>query len=467
MSSTEIEPCTTLGETRIYNSTDNLTFPQICTYFDASIISNTALSSGLYFFSMCYNGGWSAPYNSDNFCYLSGYIDVGNRAEYTMVVDALIPKFSGLNCVGDPSEISQCGGILTTASCGYVTGLTCEGCSVDNDCLGDDNSICSPDGRCSCRECDNGVCYVGGCLCSDGYQGDTCADRVCTPACQNSGVCQENNTCDCPFPYTGHHCEMEITCNPPCPINSQCFVDEEAETVFCCYGQIDEDDCPSTAPATTPSLPTILPDSTPPPTDGTSPPTDSPTTVAPPIVSLSLGSSEVILLSVFTVGVLCCLVVGLSCLSITLCVVVTIMMKGKKHRDEKSQQFDLSGCIEERKPTIYSAMNEKEMLDYENTPVLPPRETSTYVEMEIAKAPEERKTSHYEVEDDMLEAKTSTDKIMNNTNEMFTIREENTVRDETTFIETPSSVLLFRNDSDWSEGERKYENQGILQDHQS
>ena len=437
-----IQPCTNSGKTRIYITTENVSFPQICTYLNATIFPITSLSPGLYFFNMCYNGGWSNPDHGDDFCYLNDYIGIETRAEYTQLLDNINPKFSGLNCMNGPTDISMCGGTLTTASCGYVTGLTCLRCTTKNDCLGNANSVCNPDGRCSCEACENGVCYVGGCLCSDGYQGDICDERICTPVCQNSGECQENNTCNCSFPYTGNRCEMNITCNPPCSSSSSgCLVDMEAEMVFCCNGEIVGNDC-ITSTTATPSPPVV--------------------------VDFSIGTNGIILISVLIVGVLCCIVIGLLCLSITLCVMVTIMMKGKMHKDGKSQQFDLSGYIEERKPTIYSAVNENEMLDYD-VPADPPitQETNNYIEIDPVNAPREKKTSHYEIEDDMLEAKISITKIENEASEMFTIREENTVSDEPTFVESPSRVMLFHNDSEWSKNGQTYENQEILQDHQS
>ena len=445
-----IDPCTTPGVTRIFIAADNISFPQICTYFNDTEISTTSLSSGLYFFSMCYNGGWSNPDQGEDFCYLSGYVGIGTRAEYTPIFDTYVPKFSNLNCAGGTSDISLCGGTLTTNPCGYVTGLSCERCTGENDCLGNSDSICNPDGRCSCKECENGMCHVGDCLCSEGYQGETCEDRVCTPACQNSGECQEGNTCDCSFPYTGHQCEMVVTCNPPCANSSQCLIDVEIGTIFCCNGEVVGNDC--ITPTTSSTLPSLA----------------TPTTLPPVMVTSSLSANEVLLLSVLIVGLMCCIVVGLSCLSITLCVMVTVMMKGKMYKNDKSQPFEMSDYIEERRPTLYSAINENEMLDYNDKPDPPStRETSTYVEVDHINRPIKKKTSHYEIEDDMLEAKTSISKIDNEATEMYTIREENTVDDQPTPIESPTCAMLLQNDSKWSENSRTYENQEVLKDHQS
>ena len=87
-----------------------------------------------------------------------------------------------------------------------------------------DTSVCDP-------PCVNGICEESVCLCNTGWSGETCETPVCSPVCQNGGVCQEGNVCDCSGTgFTGNLCQTEVTCDPEC-VNGECV---ESGGVYTC-----------------------------------------------------------------------------------------------------------------------------------------------------------------------------------------------------------------------------------------
>ena len=47
--------------------------------------------------------------------------------------------------------------------------------------------------------------------CCDGWMGEDCNQAVCSPICQNGGVCTGPNTCDCSATgYTGDQCQERM-----------------------------------------------------------------------------------------------------------------------------------------------------------------------------------------------------------------------------------------------------------------
>ncbi|KAI6657695.1 tenascin-X [Oopsacas minuta] len=486
-----VEPCQISGDTRIYFDDSNRSFPQICAYFNASNISISFFDAGLYFMSMCYNGNWApSGGNSENFCYLSGYINDDAMIMPVYVGDIGTPKYTNFACLGNPSptNISECGGYVMTGLCHYVSGLTCESCTSYTDCLGDDDSICNVDGTCSCKQCENGVCYVGGCVCFHGYAGDDCEDRICSPPCQNSGNCQDNGICECQFPYTGEYCEtlmtcsspcqnsgncqdngicecqfpytgeyceILMTCSPPCPSSSRCLVNLNDGVFSCCAGQIVDNIC----------IPTT---------------TFINNTTESPVTGTSSIFSDPILLGIVVFGVLFGFILLVSFLCLCLCIMVCFMMKNKWHKNVKPEKLDLQmPDFLERTSTIYTVVDERRMMDHGMPPALPPaRDESFYVEMDSRPPmpnsnsidePSEKKTSHYEVEDSVLEAKTSLnregfDSTTNYENQIVNAsnHEEPAIRNLPILMEASSpNLLLKKQDSDWKEN--AYENQSVVE----
>ncbi|KAJ8725925.1 hypothetical protein PYW08_004108 [Mythimna loreyi] len=61
----------------------------------------------------------------------------------------------------------------------------------------------------------------------------------CEPACKNSGICIDTNTCDCPSNFHGRYCEFEkkpCLSYPPLPMNSQRRCSSETCTITCIEG---------------------------------------------------------------------------------------------------------------------------------------------------------------------------------------------------------------------------------------
>ena len=408
-------PCNVSGETRLLVGSNNEHFPQVCTYINISTIeTNYTNISGLYFISFCYNGNWGSLRNTEAFCLISGYVGLVDNPSSLAISNEGLPKYSNLNCTGSETDIQMCGGgsSLTTEQCDYVTALFCTRCVSYTDCLGDNNSLCNSEGMCECKECVNGICYAGGCLCDAEYEGDECAESICDPPCDNAGVCQSNAICTCPFPYSGVSCETTITCSPACTNSSECFVDMTQQAVYCCPGEVSGIMCLTTqSTATT----LALMNTTLQPISNSTMLTTSPSTSMTVISNTILDPYIAFVISI-VIPLLCCLVIILYLVIICVCVFAMVFMVRMKHKMNKTLESNYDNSFspspDERRPTIYSAINEKTMLDYGEAPDLPPaRMDCEYVEMAYVEIPTEKKTSHYEIEDEILEAKTSENKI--------------------------------------------------------
>ena len=97
-------------------------------------------------------------------------------------------------------------------------------------------AICSP-------SCMNGFCSAPGlCTCHSGWNGSVCSDglcrqnlrpvwlsslmktllvAICSPACQNSGVCSAPNVCNCSSGYNGASCTYPV-CSAACQNGGSC-----------------------------------------------------------------------------------------------------------------------------------------------------------------------------------------------------------------------------------------------------
>jgi len=106
-------------------------------------------------------------------------------------------------------------------------------------------------------ECkNNGTCIGTGsssschCVIGSGYTGDLCEIAICSPPCQNSGVCTSPNKCSCPFNDFGQYCETQY-CPNGCqhggicvdPISSICDCTATGWTGTDCTFPVCNQDC--------------------------------------------------------------------------------------------------------------------------------------------------------------------------------------------------------------------------------
>ena len=124
-----------------------------------------------------------------------------------------------------------------------------------------------------------------------------------------------------------------------------------------------------------------------------------------------------------------------------------------KHKMNKTLESNIDNDLcppfpDERRPTLYTAMNENTMLDYGEAPDLPSaRMESEYVEMDSVEMPPVKETSHYEIEDKILEVKTRENKIGTvpigrETNEVPLIIKESQYYLESNPLYSPSHLLV-------------------------
>ena len=392
-------PCDVSGDTRLFVDSYAAIYPQVCTYVNISTVETSYTNiSGLYFISFCFNGHWDIEmYNPETFCIISGYLDDQNTPDYFTNSNEGLPKYWNLTCIGTELKIEMCTGSITTDQCNIVTNLACVSCDSYTDCLGGNNSVCTNEGVCQCRECVNGICYAGGCLCDDGYTGDDCANMICEPPCDNAGVCQVDGSCLCSFPYTGVSCEANITCSPACSSFSECIVDMSQRIVYCCPGEESGSIC-QTSQSTNTTV-TIT--------------TSQFTTSYISTTSSTILDPSITLIISIAIPLLCCLVIILYLIIICTCIFAVVFMTRMKHKMDKTLKSNhyndsFSPFPDERRPTVYTAIDEKTMLDYGVTPDFPTgKMESEYIEMDSVAVLPGNKTSHYEIEDEILQPKTS------------------------------------------------------------
>ncbi|KAI6657694.1 Tenascin-like isoform X1 [Oopsacas minuta] len=179
--------CQSLGSVRLYNDM----YPQLCSNASGTQIWN----------SFCGDFGKK---EAKVFCKVLGFPMQDSATPTSMTVTAL--AIDNLVCMGDETTLNQCSySELLTCS---VTVLSCISCTNNSMCLG---GQCSMNGKCVClNDCENGgYCFLGKCLCSDGFGGPTCSG--CDPQCENEGVCTANGTCQCMPSYSGERCEFNNT----------------------------------------------------------------------------------------------------------------------------------------------------------------------------------------------------------------------------------------------------------------
>ena len=395
-------PCNVTGDTRLFVDSNNTHYPQVCTYINISAVeTNHTSTSGLYFISFCYDDGWSGSHNSEAFCLITGYLDYVGMPSGLTISNEYLPKYSNLVCSGSETDIQMCGGNVTTAQCNIVNNMYCVRCVSHTGCLGSSNSLCNYQGICECKECVNGICFVGGCLCDDGYRGDECVESICNPPCGNGGVCQSGAICSCSFPYAGASCETNITCSPACSPGSECIVDMTQQAVYCCPGEESSSMCQTTQ--STATTVTLL--------NTTIQLVSTKSTKNTVIFNSGFDQYFTIMISI-VIPLLCCLVIILYLVIICVCVfsmVFMTMMKHKMNKTLKSKYHNGSfpPLSDERRPTVYTEINEKTMLDYRKAPDLhPTRMEHEYIEMGSVGMPPVKKASHYEIED-VMEANVS------------------------------------------------------------
>ena len=404
-----LPPCNVSGETRLIPY-QNSSFPQICIYINTNVVNtNLTVVSGYYYIFMCYAAGWGSE-NREVFCPVGGYTGHQTRPERLSIPNVGVPKYTNVTCNGDENTFLSCsGGEVITSQCDYVYDLYCTPCTTASDCLGGSNSMCSM-GLCRCIGCANGACYAGGCLCNQGWEGDTCAQRICVPECENGGVCQDNATCSCPFPYTGPNCLMNLTCNPGCLNGGQCVADFSISTFRCsCTQGYGGSQCQSLLTTPTQNPTTVA-------TDQAENTTSVQTTVA--ILPVSIGDLSYVLIISILIPVLCCIGLLVIILIVIVCLFVCFTVLFMKRNDKNDTQLKASGFENislnpydlERKDTIYTAVDEAAMIDHATPPALPPENKNEQYEVMRSQSLE-KKTSIYEIEDPVLEKKTFRHKL--------------------------------------------------------
>lgn len=80
-----------------------------------------------------------------------------------------------------------------------------------------------PDPECD-QKCQNGgICDESQqCQCSEGYMGQYCDAALCYPQCLNGGSCTTPGRCSCPPGFQGRHCEGGI-CQNKCKNGGKCI----------------------------------------------------------------------------------------------------------------------------------------------------------------------------------------------------------------------------------------------------
>ncbi|XP_045102802.1 protein shifted-like [Portunus trituberculatus] len=80
-----------------------------------------------------------------------------------------------------------------------------------------------PDPECD-QKCQNGgVCDASQqCQCPEGYMGQYCDTALCYPQCLNGGSCTTPGRCSCPPGFQGRHCEGGI-CQTKCKNGGKCI----------------------------------------------------------------------------------------------------------------------------------------------------------------------------------------------------------------------------------------------------
>ena len=140
-------------------------------------------------------------------CRQIGFVGVVKVKKPDWFPGSEMESITGLNCTSkNISRLIECRFNVTSISCIYVRGLTCEKCHIDTDCD-------SP------RQCnvESGKCEIAGETgangngtgCDEGYYGDHCELKECVHECRNDGTCGPNGTCNCLVGYSGEFCGIE------------------------------------------------------------------------------------------------------------------------------------------------------------------------------------------------------------------------------------------------------------------
>ena len=112
----------------------------------------------------------------------------------------------GLDCSGEETLLTECSYAMALTTCTF-TQVTCHQCTVFSMCGA---GLCT-NGTCMCSNgCENeGYCFLGDCICAEGFGGPLCRD--CSPPCQNGGLCSPGGECQCMGSFYGAACEFNST----------------------------------------------------------------------------------------------------------------------------------------------------------------------------------------------------------------------------------------------------------------
>ncbi|CAD5231277.1 unnamed protein product [Bursaphelenchus okinawaensis] len=159
---------------------------------------------------------------------------IAESAEHEKTTESSAESSATTAASSDPCESFECNNGTCSAESGAPKCTCAEGYAGEH---------CEQD-MCANLGCQNGgTCQVRNgravCNCPRGVDGEKCHqlnNLICTPACENGGVCQasmirtEGNTCKCPHGYTGSNCNLRDLCakNSTCEQfgpDARCFKD--------------------------------------------------------------------------------------------------------------------------------------------------------------------------------------------------------------------------------------------------
>ena len=59
--------------------------------------------------------------------------------------------------------------------------------------------------------CQNGgTCFEGDCECAEGFEGQNCQTKSCSPKCENGGTCL-GGSCSCKADFSGQYCQEKLS----------------------------------------------------------------------------------------------------------------------------------------------------------------------------------------------------------------------------------------------------------------
>ncbi|KAM3587343.1 uncharacterized protein V6R79_002629 [Siganus canaliculatus] len=159
------------------------------------------------------------------------------------------PGYYGRDCLVCPGGARSPCGNHGKCDDGHLGNGTC---ACDAGFMGVACELCRPGfygptcAACECTEngfCDSGRKRSGACVCQRGWRGRRCElrsgeTRPCVPECSTTGVCRDNNTCECLPGYygDGYSCSAEDLCaaaNGGCAKEARCAQSGQEVTCVC------------------------------------------------------------------------------------------------------------------------------------------------------------------------------------------------------------------------------------------